>query len=309
MICSYHSPGELELEYRPKAISPGAHSTTTKAESKDSLAIVATTDREEHRCEHVFQQGEDIYHCHDCSIHEGVALCSRCFFSSNCVTHQWRAGQFSNGALSNKRGSNSTVGSGSGLVDDALATVVDGLGISQGGFGSISTSSSHPLVQQQQDEPEDEEDIIVSCGCGDPKLFRKAIDCNYHLPRVFRPVPQLHHCGYLFQISEIMIRCRTCHVFNVEGEEEEDVWICGRCFDPTLHVDHETEETVNHWNEGLYCRCGDPTILRGGVETVAGTKMKCRDDHNRQTVLCATEIKNGMFFYRCQVTVPVGRDL
>jgi hypothetical protein len=58
----------------------------------------------------------------------------------------------------------------------------------------------------------------------------------------------------------------------------------------------------------LYCRCGDPTILRRGSEAVAGMEVKCRDDHNRQTALCATEIKNGMFFYRCQVPVPMGRD-
>ncbi|KAF9137808.1 hypothetical protein BGX30_009875 [Mortierella sp. GBA39] len=289
LICTYHSPGELEAEYRLKTIPTGHNSTAT--ESDDTLTTTTATISEEHRCMHVFQQDEDVYHCQDCSTHEGVALCSRCFFASDCVTHQWRAGQFSSG-IHGKRGGST------GLADDALASVVDGLGISQGVFGG-STGSMHPLVQQRQDEVEVEEDVVVRCGCGDPSLFKKAFDCNYHLPQEFRPVPQSHHCNYLFQRQEVMFRCRTCHA----SKNNENVWICGRCFVPAQHVGHETEEAVNHWNEGLYCRCGDPGILQDQAVSeglVAGTELRCWDDHNRQTVLCATKIKDGMFYYRCQ---------
>ncbi|KAG9065483.1 hypothetical protein KI688_001769 [Linnemannia hyalina] len=292
LICTYHSPGELEVEYRLRTIPTGHNSTVT--ESDDTLTTTAATVSEEHRCMHVFQQDEDVYHCQDCSTHDGVALCSRCFFASDCVTHQWRAGQFSSD-IHGKRGGST------GLADDALASVVDGLGISQGAFGG-STGSMHPLVQQQQDEAEVEEDVVVRCGCGDPSLFKKAFDCNYHLPQEFRPVAQSHHCSYLFQRQEVMFRCRTCHV----SKNNEDVWICGRCFVPAQHVGHETEEAVNHWNEGLYCRCGDPGIFQDQAVSeglVAGTELRCWDDHNRQTVLCATKIKDGMFYYRCQVTM------
>ncbi|KAF9145732.1 hypothetical protein BG015_011792 [Linnemannia schmuckeri] len=293
LTCSYHSPGNLEVEYLPKAISPITNCAVKESDnSLPTTAAVAATQEDQHQCEHVFQQGEDIYHCQDCSAHEGVALCSRCFFASDCVTHQWRVGQFWSGAQSNKRGSTG------GSVDDTLASVVDGLGIRQGALGS-STNSMHPLEQRQQEEAEDEEDIVVRCGCGDPGLFRKAFDCNYHLPQEFRPVPQSHHCNYLFQREEVMFQCHTCHVYR----KNDDVWICGRCFDPMQHVGHETEEVVNHWNEGLYCRCGDPSIFQEQPVSeglVVGAESKCRDDHNRQTVLCATDIKDGMFFYRCQ---------
>lgn len=293
LTCSYHSPGELEAEYRLRIIPAGHNSTATESDEILTTTTTATVS-EEHRCMHVFQQGEDVYHCEDCSTHEGVALCSRCFFASDCVTHQWRAGQFSSG-IHGKRGGIT------GSAYDTLASVVDGLGISQGAFGG-STGSMHPLVQQQQDEAEVEENVVVRCGCGDPGLFRKAFDCNYHLPLEFRPVPHSYHCSYLFQRQEVMFRCRTCHI----SRSNEDVWICGRCFVPAQHVGHETEEAVNHWNEGLYCRCGDPSILQDQAVSeglVAGTESRCGDDHNRQTVLCATEIKDGMFYYRCQVTM------
>ena len=287
LTCSYHSPGELEVEYRPRIIPTSHNSTAT--ESDDTLATTTTaTVNEEYQCMHVFQQGEDVYHCQDCSIHEGVALCSRCFFASDCVTHQWRADQFSSGIHGKRSGS-------TGLADDTLASVVDGLGISQGAFGG-STGSIHPLEQQQRNKAELEEDVVVRCGCGDPGLFRKAFDCNYHLPQEFRPVPQSHHCNYLFQKQEVMFQCRTCHV----SRNNEDVWICGRCFVPAQHVGHETEEAVNHWNEGLYCRCGDPSALQDQASSeglVAGTESWCGDVLNRHTVLCATDINDGMFYY------------
>ncbi|KAF9340800.1 hypothetical protein BGZ91_000171 [Linnemannia elongata] len=289
--CSYHSPGKLEIEYRLGIIPTSRNSTAI--ESDDTLTTITTAPvSEEHRCMHVFLQGEDVYHCQDCSTHEGVALCSRCFFASECVTHQWRASQFSSG-IHGKRGGST------GLVDDTLASIVDGLGISQGTFEG-STGSMHPLVQQHRDEAEVEEEVVVRCGCGDSGMFRKAFDCNYHLPQEFRPVPQSHHCNYLFQRQEVMFQCGTCHV----SRNGEDVWICGRCFVPAQHVGHDIEEAVNHWNEGLYCRCGDLSILQNQTASEgseAGTESRCGDDHYRQTVLCATEIKDGMFYYRCKV--------
>ncbi|KAF9356395.1 hypothetical protein BGX26_005340 [Mortierella sp. AD094] len=188
----------------------------------------------------------------------------------------------------------------------------------------------------------------VSCDCGDPEMFKTAFDCNYHLPQEFRPVPNLIHCNYLFQRNETMFRCRTCHLVDTGdddfngvddvdcGDEDEsssacesindsfertvervdsclsDIWICARCFDPEDHRGHDIEEIVNERNEGLYCHCGDQTILRQtpsaanaadsstGCAAAAGASLDCRDDHNRQNVLCTTDIKEGMFYYSCK---------
>ncbi|KAF9920849.1 hypothetical protein FBU30_009201 [Linnemannia zychae] len=199
----------------------------------DSMTPTTAAGQDPSRCGHVFRQGEAVYHCADCSANDKVVLCSNCFYGSNCVNHQWRIGEFQGSERIKQNIS----------ADDLLAAVIDELGINQ-------------------DQDSSEEDLMfATCGCGDPKLFQKAFDCNHHLPQTFRPVPHLKCCNYLFERQENMYRCITC--FEGEGVKlDEDVWICGRCFDEEAHRDHETEQTVNWWNEGLYCRCGDVSILK-----------------------------------------------
>ncbi|KAF9288990.1 hypothetical protein BGZ68_010221 [Mortierella alpina] len=95
---------------------------------------------------------------------------------------------------------------------------------------------------------------------------------------------------------------------------EADVWICERCFDPEQHVGHVLEEAVNHQNRGAYCHCGDVAILRnpltrpsaaatsvpGVILAESETLYACKDDHNRQNMLCTTDIKEGMLYYSCK---------
>ena len=349
MRCAYHSPGKLELEYRPKTVSSGttscavvdpeAISRRKPQGSGNSLSKTAVI-QAPHQCGHVFQPGEDIYHCQDCSAHEGVVLCSRCFHGSACVNHEWRMGEFPR--RESKLG-------GGGSTEDTFTTVVDGLGIRQAAFNASTSPSregqdlglgigpdSGAFLEQSAHEDSDTAmgGNVITCGCGDPGLFRRAFDCNYHLPQEFRPVSHLIHCNYLFQRQEVMYQCRTCYRVVGKTGEEEDIWICGRCFDPEQHEGHETEQAENHWNEGLYCRCGDSSILRdhGGSEAgsiaaemependmvsmsaaLTATAMKrCSDDHNRQTVLCTTKIKEGASYYQCKVLrsiATVGLDV
>ncbi|KAF9964275.1 hypothetical protein BGZ70_006692 [Mortierella alpina] len=95
---------------------------------------------------------------------------------------------------------------------------------------------------------------------------------------------------------------------------EADVWICDRCFDPEQHIGHVLEEAVNHQNRGAYCHCGDVAILRNpharppaALSSVPGAILAetealyaCKDDHNRQNMLCTTDIKEGMLYYSCK---------
>ncbi|KAK3837388.1 MAG: hypothetical protein J3R72DRAFT_449850 [Linnemannia gamsii] len=291
--CVYHSLGEIGSEYRPRTILP---SIDTALSTEHVSTIPSVTQELPHQCGHVFQPGEDIYHCEDCSAHEGVFLCSRCFYGSACVNHQWQMGEFPRREIKHTNGS----------TGDMLSSVVDGLGISQVSFGA-SMSSLHAVESShaEQDEVLEEEGLVVSCGCGDPGLFRKAFDCNYHLPQTFRPAPHLVQCNRLFDRQEVMYRCRTCYVAR-SGDKSEEIWMCERCFDMADHEDHETETAVNHWNEGLYCCCVDSNIVRK-QDPLHSTKIGnptgmtlCKDDHDRQTALCATDIKDGMFFYQCE---------
>ncbi|KAG0209580.1 hypothetical protein BGX28_010195 [Mortierella sp. GBA30] len=94
-----------------------------------------------------------------------------------------------------------------------------------------------------------------------------------------------------------------------------DIWICSRCFDPEQHRGHAIEESINHHNRGLYCHCGDPAILKNpparstaasaaaAAPSESETLYVCRDDHNRQNVLCTTDIKEGMPYYSCKIGV------
>jgi len=182
-------------------------------------------------------------------------------------------------------------------------------------------------------------DTVATCDCGDPSLFKTAFDCNYHLPDEYRPMPHLVQCNYLFLRGDTMYNCRTCYENTGAETTGTTAWICEHCFDPQTHKDHEVEKMTNARNEGLYCHCGSPDqhpitsvasasprastakVLReksaseGPGENVDMGKegddnnsktdqtiTGCTDDHNRQTVLCSREIKEGMFYYKCQVT-------
>lgn len=210
-----------------------------------------------------------MYHCRDCSVNDKVYLCSRCFHDSACMNHQWRI---------------------------SYVPSVDIESQTNGELGSSIPRNS-------------------ACDCGDPRMFNSSFDCNYHLPSEFRPVPNLHHCNYLFQKDDIMFHCGTCyHSGRNFGREVQDLgidsWICRRCFDPDQHINHQIKQGISR-NEGHYCHCGDQAIL----QTVSQTShsegpipalflgFNCRDDHNRQNVLCATDIKEGMFYYTCKVYI------
>ncbi|KAG0004337.1 E3 ubiquitin-protein ligase ubr1 [Modicella reniformis] len=334
MHCTYHNPGVLESEYLPKplVILPpiGDHPASSSIEMANILELrqadsdggsttpVSTSStviqpsspttkaHAPHRCGHIFQPGEDIYHCRDCSFNDKVVLCSRCFHGSACINHRWRMGAFQTPEVKVESGSET----GSKSV---LSTVVESLSI---GKGSSKDGSTKEMTKAKTP--------TVSCDCGDPAMFKTAFDCNYHLPQEFRPMPNLIHCDYLFKKGETMFRCRTCHYV---GEEEEnhrhgnltttevkddgysemgtdissDIWVCRRCFDPTEHRGHDIEALVNERNEGYYCHCGDPTILRRlPPDATLDSCFSCEDDHNRQTVLCTTEIKEGMVYYSCK---------
>ncbi|KAF8937221.1 hypothetical protein BGZ58_003085 [Dissophora ornata] len=340
--CAYHSPGALEREYLPRAITVPApspspwvrqreqhhhhhegttspidkhndtslSSTTTEKQPLTAIAGSSTTSlswsshEHPHRCGHVFQPGEDIYHCRDCSFHETVILCSRCFHASGCVNHRWRMGAF--------QPPEPDLTSGPASGSPSSNKIVDGL--------KVAGDKKSPSEKDAQVEKH----IQVSCDCGDPAMFKTSFDCNYHLPQEFRPVPNLVHCDYLFQRGEIMYRCRTCHfvdekdsdkdepnasdVQDGSSEQGSDIWICGRCFDPEDHHGHAVEELTNERNEGFYCHCGDPTILRSppnlaansGASAATGGSLECRDDHNRQNVLCTANIGEGMVYYQCK---------
>ncbi|KAF9196732.1 hypothetical protein BGZ50_007896 [Haplosporangium sp. Z 11] len=421
--CTYHSPGALEIEYMPRTVSASVSSSSMPSQShhhrsegqrtslevavsKTSSVPLTSTDASSNqtlvpsssskRCGHIFQPGEDIYHCRDCSFNDRVVLCSRCFHSSACVGHRWRMGEFQAprtpeilpetvdtelpqpGDIDLRRDSSSS------------SFIVDALGIGDGLDKNTDTETDTETETEMEmemetgrksdqyprdnahynsnngdsgDNPEvaeeTESDAImgVSCDCGDPRMFRTAFDCNYHLPEEFRPVPSLVHCNYLFLLGDAMYRCRTCHVVENhpagltevdsesklqekdidivtnndhgndsddngsnsthdeeeqtddeehEYEDESDVWICGRCFDLGQHQGHDIETATNQRNEGLYCHCGDPTILREpslSTATPATTETsvtECKDDHNRQNILCTTDIKAGMYYYKCE---------
>ncbi|KAG0299769.1 hypothetical protein BGZ98_009774 [Dissophora globulifera] len=364
--CSYHSPGVLENEYipqpiaapvpssslwiRPRILPAGKSvekSTTPSLLSEQSSLALNTSSTshshgttphshaQPHRCKHVFQPGEDIYHCRDCSFHEMVVLCSRCFHNSGCINHRWRMGAFQSPVAEADSPSMSTPGTR--LVGRRKRTDMK----SMGGDVNITTPSSSATVAslavagESTDESSSSEQgprspkhaIRVSCDCGDPTMFKTSFDCTYHLPHEFRPVASLAHCNYLFQRNEVMYRCRTCH-FASEQEQGDgevvsshvgskrdtavsEVWICRKCFDTEDHQGHDIEEVVNERNEGFYCHCGDPTILRNPVASIAAGNEgagaptasdlpMCRDDHNRQNVLCTAEITAGVSYYQCK---------
>ncbi|KAF8984475.1 hypothetical protein BGZ46_007939 [Entomortierella lignicola] len=357
--------------------SVGSHSHNSPSAEAEAEEAVSVTP---HRCGHVFQPGEDIYHCRDCSFNDMVVLCSRCFHNSGCVNHRWRMGEFKNPVRESQRSKalkrkerrrqkaagksvykeeeeeqgekrEKQVGhdgelSASGLVDSldiaeenpshdassqksslpksppAEMNEIDNN--DDGGSSDDDDDDDEEIEEEDNDleQQESEEPVYrISCDCGDPEMFKTAFDCNYHLPQEFRPVPSLIHCNYLFQRNETMFRCRTCHIVD-EGNDDNspafdsmdetplsDIWICARCFDPEDHSDHDVEEMLNVRNEGLYCHCGDPTIQRPNLSNAAagsttaastGASLDCRDDHNRQNVLCTTEIKEGMFYYSCK---------
>ncbi|KAG0265822.1 hypothetical protein BG011_003973 [Mortierella polycephala] len=427
--CTYHTPGPLEIEYMPRAVSTsvsspsmpsqshhhrseGQRASLEMAVSKTSSVPPISTDASSNqtlapsspskRCGHIFQPGEDIYHCRDCSFNDRVVLCSRCFHSSACVGHRWRMGEFQAprtpeilpetvetehpqpGEMELRKDS-----SPSSFIVDAL-DIGDELDKDTDADADTDTetetetetarnSNQYPRDNAHSnsnsgdgsDSPEvgeeAESDVVmgVSCDCGDPRMFRTAFDCNYHLPEEFRPVPSLVHCNYLFLLGDVMYRCRTCHVVdnhptcltevdsenklqekNIdkdidkdvdidinnghdndiddngsdimhdkeeqtddeehECEDESDLWICGQCFDLGQHQGHDIETATNRRNEGLYCHCGDQTILRepsSSTATPATTETsvtECKDDHNRQNILCTTDIKSGMYYYKCQ---------
>lgn len=252
--CAYHNPGPLEPEYRPQLLE-------TRFQHNQEPTLPP-------RCGHIFKPGEDVYHCRDCSFNEMTVLCSRCFYGSACIDHQWRMDSYF---------------PSSATIDSQLTN------------GRCDLSS-----------PES----IASCDCGDPRMFKTLTDCNYHLPSEFRPVPNLHHCNYLFQKRDVMFHCRTCYSSSSNSGQKVqdgiDAWICKRCFDPGRHVDHQIEQGISR-NEGHYCHCGNEAILRNvsqdllseGISLSLG--FTCNDDHNRQNVLCAADINEGMFYYTCKV--------
>lgn len=220
------------------------------------------------RCGHIFKPGEDVYHCQDCSVNDMAVLCSRCFHGSACMDHQWRISYVPSVA-----------------------------------------NESQANRQLHSNSPRNS----ASCDCGDPRMFKATFDCSYHLPPDFRPVPNLHHCNYLFQKNDIMFHCLTCYHSGINaGREVQDLaidaWICKRCFDPDQHIDHQIVQGISR-NEGHYCHCGDKAILRNITQNTRSEGsifapclgFTCRDDHNRRNVLCATDIKEGMFFYTCKV--------
>lgn len=252
--CAYHNPGPLEPEYQPQLLE-------TRFQHKQEPTLPP-------RCGHIFKPGEDVYHCRDCSFNEMTVLCSRCFYGSACIDHQWRMDSYF---------------PSSATIDSQLTN------------GRCDLSS-----------PES----VASCDCGDPRMFKILTDCNYHLPSEFRPVPNLHHCNYLFQKRDVMFHCRTCYSSSSNSGQKVqdgiDAWICKRCFDPGRHVDHQIEQSISR-NEGHYCHCGNQAILRNvsqdllseGISLSLG--FNCNDDHNRQNVLCAADINEGMFYYTCKV--------
>ncbi|KAF9114814.1 hypothetical protein BGX27_009762 [Mortierella sp. AM989] len=400
--CTYHSPGLLGVEYLPRPItipppylSPWArlplakqqesslirmHSASSVSSAKPSSASVtdshcpsspATAAAIPHRCGHIFQAGEDIYHCRDCSFNDMVVLCSRCFHNSGCMNHRWRMGAFqipvvepersktSSAKRARRQNAGKAVSKEHGEYDsDSTSVVIDSLDVMTGDSCDASHDTNHkPLPKLHPVEVENEggdcdgegdddlEDVEpeepvhrASCDCGNPEMFKTAFDCSYHLPQEFRPVPNLIHCNYLFQRNETMFRCKTCYLVDVDVDDDgdesssacgsikdsctdfrSDIWICARCFDPEDHSSHDIEEVINVHNEGLYCHCGDPTILRHisstssaanstescaatapASSTVVGGGPDCRDDHNRQNILCTTDIKEGMFYYCCK---------
>ncbi|GJJ72492.1 hypothetical protein EMPS_04850 [Entomortierella parvispora] len=189
----------------------------------------------------------------------------------------------------------------------------------------------------EESAPEDDEEsgveAVATCDCGDPSLFKTAFDCNYHLPDEYRPMPHLVQCNYLFLRGDSMYQCRTCYGSTEAGTSCSTAWICEHCFDLEKHKDHQIEKTTNIRNEGLYCHCGSPDrraastsafavpststekILREkSTSEIPGenkerednntkkdrTTGECMDDHNRQTVICSREIKEGMYYYKCQ---------
>ncbi|KAI1295072.1 hypothetical protein EDD11_008031 [Mortierella claussenii] len=361
--CRYHSPGVLEPEYLPRAItlpppafSPWIHPTKqqavslpTSAEGSSSTSLTATsTDTipsSQQRCGHIFQPGEDIYHCQNCSFNDMVVLCSRCFHNSGCVKHRWRMGVFqppqAQTALANSSSRPSTP------IVESLAIIPENEQENENenecdSTGKVGTSEQQPTASQQITSIEgvnDEEGgreldptsgttLRASCDCGDPAMFKTSFDCSYHLPQEFRPLPALTHCNYLFQLQETMFRCRTCHLVGQHKADSavpdadtpvlSDIWICSKCFDPEDHAEHQVEERINEQNEGLHCHCGDPTILRhrlanaadgalpanAAASTTDEAIVECRDDHNRQTVLCTTDIKEGDYYYKCERQNP-----
>ncbi|KAG0055382.1 hypothetical protein BGZ83_008774 [Gryganskiella cystojenkinii] len=178
----------------------------------------------------------------------------------------------------------------------------------------------------------------VTCDCGDPSLFKTAFDCNYHLPDEYRPVPHLVQCNYLFLKGDTMYRCLTCELAPATSDStsseligerslSEALWTCERCFDMDAHRDHKFEEFTNKRNEGLYCHCGSPDNCRSACsksdtpkitpsppvtqgedkeededesEDSDAIETECCDDHNRQTILCSKEIKEGTYYYKCE---------
>ncbi|KAF9971877.1 hypothetical protein BGZ73_005071 [Actinomortierella ambigua] len=138
--------------------------------------------------------------------------------------------------------------------------------------------------EDEYDDEDDEVEIPISCDCGDPSMFKSAFDCNYHLPEEYRPTPHLKCCNYQFLVQEIMYHCRTCHV--------PGSWICSRCYDSVQHAGHPIDTARNEKNEGRYCKCGDQRAMLA--------KLECRDDHNRQNILCTNDIKEGSYYYSCE---------
>ncbi|KAF9926353.1 hypothetical protein BGZ67_008164 [Mortierella alpina] len=393
--CTYHSPGILESEYftRPLSLrdtssarhpysqeqpssskkrSKGTPFSSTsrhlersesgKHGSSTSLSFKPITAKanpiQPHRCGHIFQPGEDIYHCRDCSFNDRVILCSRCFHSSGCVDHRWRMGEFqSQKTRAGEYDPADVPGEDSTGRSISPSITVEGLAIGHNTFNSARTELSTdrgakpldanlcPPVSIAEDASASYGGSVgTSCDCGDPEMFKTVFDCNYHLPQEYRPVPSLIHCNYLFQQGETMFRCRTCHFdgtdtdafaadqqgqdsgLHAEALEQEfcnrgpgscleaDVWICERCFDPEQHIGHVLEEAVNHQNRGAYCHCGDIAILKdpharpsavassvpGAILTESEALYACKDDHNRQNMLCTTDIKEGMLYYSCK---------
>ncbi|KAG0235958.1 hypothetical protein BGW42_004413 [Actinomortierella wolfii] len=137
---------------------------------------------------------------------------------------------------------------------------------------------------EHSDEDEEDDEAPISCDCGDPSMFKSAFDCNYHLPDEYRPIQHLKFCNYQFRVQEMMYHCRTCHV--------PGAWICVRCYDSVQHAGHPIDQERNVKNEGRYCKCGDQMSMLA--------KLECRDDHNRQNILCTNDIKEGTFYYSCE---------
>jgi len=328
-VCDPLLSSSLSLSLENNNIGDTPNAPEPQEEADDGSVTPRATSLEEskpNRCGHFFQPGEDVYHCRDCSFNDKVVLCSRCFHGSGCINHRWKMGAFQNPKAPIEAGSEASIKGSKSRSGSVSSVVVEDLAVTEG--DSVNGQSKETTAETYK----------VSCDCGDPTMFKTAFDCNYHLPQEFRPVPHLSHCNYLFKKGETMYRCGTCHFVSdrkgnsdsedtqQDQEEEEagnvgavgvesDIWLCRRCFDPADHRGHKLEAVINERNEGFFCHCGDSTILRKNSEaggTVAGCSassttcmddccFSCEDDHNRQTVLCTTEIKEGMLYYSCKV--------